>query len=68
MALIFGHSQVKYLHDCLVNDRILSLRYPGYKVRDFMKTQFSTVSSVPASFIVFLYIFCDPLLFNIIFR
>ena len=44
MAFIFGHSQVKYLHDCLVNDRILSLRYPGYKVRDFMKTQFSTWS------------------------
>ena len=32
MALIIGHSQVKYLHEYIQDPRILTLSYPGSRV------------------------------------
>ena len=36
MALILGHSQVKYMHEYLVSDKIVTLCYPGYQICDFL--------------------------------
>ena len=35
MALILGHNQVKYMHEHLVSDKIVTLCYPGYQICDF---------------------------------
>ena len=53
MALILGHSQVKYMHQYLVSDKIVTLCYPGYQIRDFLdiKLVAELVPSFPVSII-----------------
>ena len=65
MALILGHSQVKYMHQYLVSDKIVTLcypmdvmqvyipGYPGYQIRDFLdiKLVAELVPSFPVSII-----------------
>ena len=36
MALILGHSQVKYMHEYLVSDKIWTLCYPGFRINQFV--------------------------------
>ena len=36
MALILGHSQVRYIHEYLVSDKIVTLCYPDYQICDFL--------------------------------
>lgn len=51
MALVFGHSQVKYLHEYIDSEDIVTLCYPGYKVKDFLDLDivFQVVPSVSVS-------------------
>ena len=58
MALILGHSQVKYMHEYLVSDKIVTLCYPGYQIRDFLDIDLvaEMVPSFPVS-TIFIYLF-----------
>ena len=36
MALILGHSQVKYMHEYSVSYSIVTMCYPGFRIIDFI--------------------------------
>ena len=58
MALILGHSQVKYMHEYLQSDKIVTLCYPGFQIHEFMDMKIVTemVPSFPVSInIIILY-------------
>ena len=51
MALILGYSQVKYMHEYLQSDKIVTLYYPGFQIHEFMDMKIVTemVPSFPVS-------------------
>ena len=57
MALIVGHSQVKYLHEYLTDDRVFTLSFSGYKVLDIFNecSVFDAIRDVSVSHTFFVY-------------
>ena len=51
MALIVGHSQVKYLHQYISDNRVLTMCFPGYKILDLIRESviFDAVQDVMVS-------------------
>lgn len=51
MALVFGHSQVKYLHEYVDSDKIVTLCFSGYTIPDLMDLDsvFEIVASMSVS-------------------
>ena len=59
MALILGHSQVKYMHEYLVSDKIWTLCYPGFRINQFVDMEIvaEMVPSFPVSTTYIIYRF-----------
>lgn len=57
MALILGHSQVKYMHEYLESDNIWTLCYPGFRVNEFVNLEIvaDMVPSFPISTKYYIY-------------
>ena len=51
MALIVGHSQVKYLHEYITDNRVFTMCFPGYTILDLNRESavFDAVQDVTVS-------------------
>ena len=55
MALIVGHSQVKYLNEYIQNPSIITLAYPGSRITQL----WSKIEDIVPSFEVSIYFSCS---------